>query len=142
MNWFHKIMLVLTAFVAMLVYFAVKSSKAQLDLVTEKYYEEELKFQERIDKHNNENALTESVAISTDNGKLIIKFPQSDTSQSIGFIKLYCPSNSKNDAQIPLQLNTEGEQYIDISDRKGMYAIQVDWTQNNTSYFKEKKLFF
>ena len=55
MNWFHYIIITLIAFVGMLTYFAVRSVNTPLDLVTEKYYEEELKFQDKIDKKKKEN---------------------------------------------------------------------------------------
>ena len=45
MNWGYKIMLAYVVFIAGILFLVFKSSSQKVELVTENYYEQELKFQ-------------------------------------------------------------------------------------------------
>lgn len=143
MNWFHKLMLVLLAFVSMMVYFAVRSVQTPLDLVTEKYYEAELKYQDRIDQISNDQQLTEKVKISVVDRMLHIEFPSTVKGQEVkGVVKMYYPADQRKDREIPLNLQGSNAQQIDVSALQGAYSIQVDWTYLDKSFYTEQKMFF
>ena len=63
MNWFYRMMLLLLAFISMLMYFTIRSVNAPLPLVTEKYYEEEIKYQDKIDKISNSKTMNQQIDI-------------------------------------------------------------------------------
>ena len=143
MNWFHKLMLVLIAFVSMMVYFAVRSVKTSLPLVTEKYYEEEIKYQDKIDKQQNEISLNDKLAISTQDNKLMITLPETYKASAVtGNVKLYFAADEKKDKDIPLNIVNGNAQEIDVTGIKGLYTVQVDWSYESKNYFTEKKIFF
>lgn len=143
MNWFHRIILVLTAFVGMMVFFAVRSIQAPLDLVTEKYYEEELHYQDRIEQIANGKELAEPVRVSLQAGMVQIDFPPTLNAAGIqGKVRLYCPSGKRRDREYPISLVNGLSQQIDVSGLKGAYSVQVDWNYQDRSYYAEHKLFF
>ena len=143
MNWFHKLMLVLLAFVAMMMYFAVRSVRTPLDLVTEKYYEAELKYQDRIDQISNEQQLREKVKISVIDRMLTIEFPAAVVGAEVkGVVRLYYPADQHKDREVPLNLQGGNVQKIDVSALQGAYSIQVDWQYQDKSYYSEQKMFF
>lgn len=143
MNWFHRIILVLVAFVGMMVYFAVRSIQAPLDLVTEKYYEEELRYQDRIEQIANGQELKEPVKVSLQESKVQIDFPSSLNAADIqGKVRLYCPSGKNRDREYPISLGNGLSQQIDVSGLKGAYSVQVDWKYQDRAYYAEHKLFF
>lgn len=143
MNWFQKLMLVLVAFVSMMIYFAVRSVKTSLPLVTEKYYEEEIKYQDKINKQQNESSLEQKLVISTQNNKLFITVPETYQASSVtGNVKLYFPADEKKDKEIPLNIVNGNIQEIDVTGLKGLYTVQVDWNYESKDYFTEKKIFF
>lgn len=142
MNWFHKLMLVLTAFVSMMVYFAVRSVQTPLDLVTENYYQEELKHQDKMDKVDNYARLERKVKISNEPGQLKVVFPTDLNASSLtGTVKLYYAGDKSKDVEMHLKLNEAGEQIIDVSGRSGAYTVQVNWQSGQESYYTETKLF-
>lgn len=136
-------MLVLVAFVSMMIYFAVRSVKTSLPLVTEKYYEEEIKYQDKINKQQNESSLEQKLVISTQNNKLFITVPETYQASSVtGNVKLYFPADEKKDKEIPLNIVNGNIQEIDVTGLKGLYTVQVDWNYESKDYFTEKKIFF
>lgn len=142
MNWFHKLMLVLTAFVSMMVYFAVRSVQTPLDLVTENYYQEELKHQDKMDKADNYARLENKVKISNEPGQLKVAFPTDLKATSLtGTVKLYYAGDKSKDAEMDLKLDETGVQIIDVSGRSGAYSVQVNWQSGQESYYTETKLF-
>ncbi len=140
MNWFHYIIITLLAFVGMLTYFAVRSVNTPLDLVTEKYYEEELKFQDRIDQSANSASLAQTADITTKDGMLYVSFPK-ELQNISGDIKLYFAANQSRDQNIAIKPNVENLQSIDISKLHGAYTIQINWNSGGVKYYTEKKLF-
>ena len=50
MNWGYKILMVYVIFIAGILLLVFKSSSQNQDLVTEDYYEQELKYQQKIDE--------------------------------------------------------------------------------------------
>jgi nitrogen fixation protein FixH len=136
-------MLVLVAFVSMMIYFAVRSVKTSLPLVTEKYYEEEIKYQDKINKQQNESSLEQKLVISSQNNKLFITVPETYQASSVtGNVKLYFPADEKKDKEIPLNIVNGNIQEIDVTGLKGLYTVQVDWNYESKDYFTEKKIFF
>jgi hypothetical protein len=139
-NWYHKILLVLAAFIAMMTYFAVRSVNAPLELVTEKYYEAEIKYQDRINDITNANNLSIKPRITAQQGKLHVQFPP-ECKSITGTLNLYYAANSQYDKSFPIRVNASNQFDVDIQQRSGAYSIQLDWEENGTHYFTEEKLF-
>jgi hypothetical protein len=139
-NWYHKILLVLAAFIAMMTYFAVRSVNAPLELVTEKYYEAEIKYQDRINDITNANNLLIKPRITAHQGKLHVQFPPK-SNRITGTLNLYYAANSLYDKSFPIHVNASNQFDVDIQHRSGAYRIQLDWEENGTHYFTEEKLF-
>jgi hypothetical protein len=53
MNWGYKIAITFILFGALIIFMVVKSFQQNIDLVTDDYYQEELKYQQQIDKLEN-----------------------------------------------------------------------------------------
>lgn len=142
MNWFHKLMLVLLAFIGMMTYFVVRSVQTPLDLVTEKYYEEEIQYQTRIEKISNDKKMVDKVVIGVKDQQLQITFPASIQKSEVGGnVKLYYAADQKKDQSFKIDIQEGNTQQIDVSKLSGAYSIQVDWTYKDKSYYTEQKLF-
>ncbi len=139
-NWYHKILLVLAAFIAMLTYFAVRSVNAPLELVTEKYYEAEINYQNRINHITNAGNLLVKPRITAQQGKLSVQFPP-ESNHITGTLNLYYAANSQHDKSFPITLNSLNQFDVDVQNRHGAYRIQLTWEENGTNYFTEEKLF-
>lgn len=140
-NWFHGLMLVLIAFISMMTYFVVSSSRTNLDLVSEKYYEEEINYQQRIDNTTNAKALNSDVQMNVENGFLVVRFPSQLAEKSItGNLKMYSPVGKKNDKSFAVN-SINGEYKIDVSQIQGKYSLQLDWSCEQQNYYSEQKIF-
>ncbi|MBK7041649.1 MAG: FixH family protein [Bacteroidetes bacterium] len=140
MNWFHYIIITLIAFVSMMGYFAVRSVNTPLDLVTEKYYEEELKFQDKIDEKANVTNLSQNVITETKEGVLNVFFPK-EVANISGVMKLYYAADKSKDKEIIIKPTSENAQAIDISALHGAYTLQINWESSGTKFYTEKKIF-
>lgn len=142
MNWFHYILITLALFISLMVYFAVRSTQTKLDLVSVNYYEEELKFQDKINKINNTQLWDDSIkTVLQENNKLLISFP-SNMKVSSGSMRMYCPQDKSKDKAIDLVLDTNNTMLLDVNDCRGFYRIEIDWENDGKQYLTQRKIYF
>jgi hypothetical protein len=137
-NWGTGIAALYIGFVAMILLLVTMSIGQKIDLVTEHYYEEELEFQGKIDKINRSANLSEPVKWQVNEQGITIFYPKSLEAQNLsGEVRLYCPSDNRNDQKFPV-LVTGHEQFIPASSiPNGTYRLQVDWKNNDQTYWNE-----
>jgi hypothetical protein len=143
MNWGTKIAIFYTTFVVVILSAVVKSTFHRWDLVTEDYYGEEIKYQTQIDKMNNTKALGQQPTMQVEGQTIKVAFPeQLLTSNIIGKINFYKPSDKALDFEAAISLDKQGKQYITPTiTQKGKYTAQLNWTVNGIDYYKEFFLF-
>ena len=143
MNWGYKIAIAYSVFVIMILVLVYKSSLQNIDLVTEEYYAEELKYQDQIDKKRNANKLEIPLIIKQESQQLKIQFPGDLAEKGVsGILFFYKPDDKLKDIKIPIDANTYGLQIIDISGfAKGYYQIKIEWEANRISYYQEEDIF-
>lgn len=137
-NWGTGIAVLYLGFVAMILVLVSMSTNQKIDLVTSQYYEEETKFQEKINKTNRANALEKPLTWQLKDEGLSIHYPEDATDQQLsGTIKLYCPANEKNDRSFDI-LATDHQQLIPASKiPAGRYRLQIDWKNGQETYWNE-----
>ena len=145
-NWGVGIVIAFVLFIAFIMYFVIRMNvddKFDHDLVTDEYYQEELKYQESIDKETNARALTTNVSWSKTDDGLLITFPTNlDYKRIKGKVFLYRPSNKQLDMEVPISLSNHYLLIPDDSLLDGRWNIYIDWEYNNTSYlFKEEIIY-
>ena len=139
MNWGYKIAVFFGAFVLITTGVTDYLMNQKVDVVTENYYEKELKYQEQLDKVARTRALKESVEITNTGKELIIKFPNlPDKNQSKDLISLYRPSDDSKDVKIPILTDTSRTQVVSV-DRlvKGYWKVKINWTSGGSEYYYE-----
>lgn len=119
------------------------SASQKIDLATDKYYDEELKFQEKIDKTKRALSLSRPLSWELQGDQIRIHFPENFSDNSIsGKLKLYCPSNNQNDRTFDLRA-TEQKQLISLKNVPGgRYILQFDWQADAETYWNEGMLTF
>jgi nitrogen fixation protein FixH len=112
-----------------------------VNLVTDKYYESSLQYQDEIDKHNRSNLLNEKVKINFNGEEINILFPQNYLSRNIsGQIDFYRPSDPKLDFTLQLLL-VEGNQIVPVSSiEKGFWRVKLNWMMDGNGYYSEKAI--
>lgn len=119
------------------------SMSKNIDLVSENYYEKELKYQDRIDMINRTNSLQEKLTIENVSNIIKLKFPESLLKENIsGTINFYRAMDKKKDFTVEISRNNEGLQSIPAEKLdKGNWKVEVFWKMNDKEYFTQSDIF-
>lgn len=143
LNFGYKIVILYISFVALIVTLVYKCFNYKVDLVSKDYYAKELAFQDKIDASLREAHSNSTINYTTTkNGILFFVDSSLATKKINGTITFYRPSNSALDIVKPIQFNA-GKQIIPFTGfKKGHYKIQLDYTIDDLTYYKEHNLEF
>ncbi|WP_158838208.1 FixH family protein [Polaribacter sp. L3A8] len=143
-NWGTGIVIAIVAFMSFILYMVVTMSTSKsfsYDLVTEKYYEQELGFQDEINAEKNALELKERVFIQRTEEGLKIEFPAEFSPKEIkGKVFLYRPSNKQLDFEIPISISNT---YLLVPEKRlldGRWNINVFFKYNNKEYLIKKEI--
>ena len=141
-NWGTGILIGIIVFVTISITMTVIFMTQDVNLVTDKYYENSLQYQEEIDKQNRTKSLDEQVKINFNGEVISILFPSAYLDKNIsGEIYFYRPSNPMLDFKIPLELNDEGNQLILAKNfEKGFWRLKLNWTMGGNGYYNERAI--
>ncbi|MEP7106412.1 MAG: FixH family protein [Ferruginibacter sp.] len=141
MNWGHKIIVVYAVFVAGMLLLAYKSSRQNIELVTEDYYARELVYQKKIDEAKRTALLSAPVNIKFSNHELNINFPKDFAAKEIsGELILYCPSDEKRDIWRKFKV-TDGTVKITVpGSNHGLHYVKINWDTEGVNYYYEQKI--
>lgn len=139
MNWGKGIVFTFLGFIAIMITMVVISVRMEgIELVTENYYEEEIKYQQQIDKELSTLALNREVLRFDGPSKaLILDLPVG----AKGTLNLFRPSDFKLDRELPVDIQEVGEKTVYLGDLKaGYWKIQLSWEEDGRAYYQEKKI--
>lgn len=142
MNWGYKILTVYIIFVAGILFLVFKSSFQNQDLVVPDYYEQELKFQQRIDETERANALSTDVKYVIRGKEIIIIFPPEMKGITVSaHVLLYCTADKSKDLEQD-QTTKDGEIKLALPPaNKGLYELKINWAANAKTYYYGQKIF-
>lgn len=142
MNWGRGIALSLIAFAAMMATFLVIASRHVESLVTDEYYAEELKYQERIDAQARARSLSAPVVILVQGEEVALRFPEELAGLTIsGTLTLLRPNDANGDRSVEFEADAEGRFRSDgLRLLPGRYDASVDWRSGGVSYHSSDKL--
>ncbi|MEO6406061.1 MAG: FixH family protein [Ferruginibacter sp.] len=142
MNWGKKIVFVYVLFVAGIIFMVFKASTQNIDLVSTDYYEQELKYQQRINESNAASNLSQPVKCEVKGNELKIVFPAEMQNQQIdATIWLYYPADKTKDMHKEVS-TSEGKLLIPITNKnKGLYEMKLSWISKGKKYYSQQKLF-
>jgi nitrogen fixation protein FixH len=143
MSWGTRIAILYGAFVAMIVFMVFRTMHETIDLVSPEYYQDELKFQEQIDRQSQSATLDRQPTIEVNATNVAIRFPEAIAAiNTSGTIKFYRPSDSSKDFTTPLQLDASGVQTVAAEKFiKGIYEVQLTWSAGGKNYYNKIPLY-
>ena len=137
MNWGKGIILSFILFAVFIGVLATVCLRQDISLVSKNYYQEELAYQQQIERMNNTNRLDQKPEITVSGDILEIQFDLFSAVEE-GEVKLFRPSDVRFDKQFILKVSMETSQRFDVSSLpKGMYRAKMQWTMNGKEYFIE-----
>lgn len=142
MNWGKGIALSLIAFAGMMATFMVIASQHVESLVTDEYYAEELKYQERIDAQARARSLSAPVAILVKGDEVELRFPAELKGKSVtGTLNLLRPNDARGDRRVAVRMDADGLfRSPALQLLPGRYDASIDWQADGVSYHSSDKL--
>ena len=142
--WPLGITVVLVLMIVNTIIFIFYLQDVNFDLVTDDYYQEGLAYQERIDRINNSNRLSEKVQIKLKTASVLeINFPKSLNLEEIqGNIVFFRPDARELDQTFSVALDSMGIQELEVSDfKRGNWKVKLLWNDNSKNYYDEVAIF-
>ncbi len=129
------------AFTAALVTFATRQKE---ELVSQSYYDEEIRFQTQLEKLQRTLPLNSQMAVGYDSARqsITIHLPVEHAQRvTSGHIRLYRPSDSSLDQEIKLGVNAAGIQELDAKPFKsGLWKVRLEWTVGGEDFFLDQPI--
>jgi len=144
-TWGIGIAVFYSAFVIVILGLVFFATLQRFDLVADSYYEDGVKYQQRIDQkklaESDEYKIDVSYIGST--RTLEIAFPVAIAPDSIlGNVVLFRPSNAALDRKWDIVVGPGNRQAIDLRDaRDGVWKIMVYWKAGDTELYSEKSIY-
>lgn len=144
LNWGTAIVIAFIGFIGFIMFFVVRMStddKYNHELVADDYYQQELEYQNDIDKVENAKALSEEISYKKTDEGLLLSFPKEiDQLKIEGKVFLIRPSNKQLDFETPISLSNH---YLLIPDNRlldGRWNIRIEWTDGKENYLYKSAL--
>jgi hypothetical protein len=135
MKWIVAAFVVFALFMGSLVFISLRED---VNLVSENYYAEELKHQDKIDQQNNANQLAEQPQLSFVDNAIKVSFPYFSSIEK-GKLHVLRPSNNRLDQTFELSALEGDSQLFELKVwEKGLYRVSLTWTMEGKEYYFEK----
>jgi nitrogen fixation protein FixH len=140
--WPYGIMLFFVLLVCALAGVVAIAATHRESMVSENYYEQELKFQEQIDGAARAQKSGARLQLEPEGGKLVVTVPAEQAVRKCsGVIEFYRPSSPALDCEFPLAPGADGSQTVDVSKlAAGLWQVRVKWSAGGQDYFLEQKI--
>lgn len=120
----------------------VMAASHKAELVSDNYYDQEIKYQNRIDSLGRAQQLggLASMAIDAGSGRITISLPPAQVRSGVaGRIQLYRPSAAGADRTLSLAPDENGLQFVDLKGLlPGLWKMRVSWTAEGRDYSIER----
>jgi hypothetical protein len=112
------------------------------NMVSEHYYEQELKFQDQINAATRAKISGAAIVHDASARQVFIRLPVPlRAEEPAGTIEFYRPAAPELDRQFPLDLQTGGTQSLDVSKfATGAWVVRLRWTTGGQDYYLEQKI--
>jgi nitrogen fixation protein FixH len=142
LNWGFGIAVAYILFAGSMVVFAVKASQQHYDLVTPDYYNDAVKYQQKIDAEK--NALSSSSKLNIEflpDIREVVLSSAAKNKRIKGTLLFYKPDKAGFDFEIKFLLNADGSQHLPVhAIASGYWKIKASYTLDGDDCYTEKKI--
>ncbi len=137
-SWGHGIVIALAAFIIFILsmMFLFTNGQKNSEMVTDNYYEEELKYQDVIDAKKRADDLQEKPVYKQDKSGIVISFPK-DYDNSNTTVKFVLNRTDDQNLDIHKTVQLDANKSFTIPSqvlRLGNYTLRLTWTRDKTDY--------
>ena len=141
MSWGNKLIIVFVVFASLMATLVYKATQTKFELVSKDYYQDELRYQDKIDGAANA-ALTGPSSIEVKDELILLQFPDAQKNANItGEAWFYCSVDATKDKRIALNVDSAGIQSIEKKRlQKGDYQVKISYEINEKKYYVAHQL--
>ncbi len=141
-RWGIGIAVAYSVFFLAMVSMVIASRFQRSDLVTRDYYEQEIRYQEQVDRLARTAAHGHALDIRFDTAlnAVIVQFPTTVAGSNVsGKIALFRPANAAYDKTFDISIDAANRQILSC-DRlpRGMWRIKIAWRIDSEEYYTEE----
>jgi len=140
-SWPAGIAIIYILFVVILLALVIFSSYHSVDLVAKDYYEQEIKYQQQIDRINRADSLSAPVSWHHDKEQRLvtIQFPMELIADDVeGNILFFRPSDAKQDKLMAIRLSSKNIQTISTQHLiPGLWKLKIFWQIDQKDFYAE-----
>ncbi len=138
MNWGKSIVVAFLFFVGFITTLVVVCFREDVSLVSQKYYEEDLHYQEQFESVENVSALAIKPVLTVKADYLEVLYPNLQQVKE-GKIILMRPSNSELDKTFTLSQQQDSSMRLSVPRlTNGLYKVRFQWKEGDKAYRLEK----
>lgn len=139
-HWGTGIVIAIAVFITVMLGVAGYLMTQDVNLVTDRYYEKELAYQDRIHALERTRALGASAGIAAEEGRLVVWFPRSVSGTAVdGQVLLYRPADRAADRTVAVAPDSTGRQVVPTAHLlSGLWRAQVQWRAGGHDYYMEQ----
>lgn len=145
-NWGTGIVIAFVLFIGFILFFVIKTStdsNYDYDMVADDYYNDELQYQEQIDKLENTKTDKAGLVFTKIPEGIKIEFPSNLNYNDItGTVSLYRPSNQVLDFEMPLSISKNSLLIPKKVLIGGRWDIHVEWNYKSKKYLSNYSINF
>lgn len=142
--WPAGLVIFFIVFIGYIVGFVIFSSSQRMDLVREDYYDQEIRFQQQIDRVQHTAPILAFAGVKYDvkDSTVTVSLPSAVAAAKVsGTINFYRPSDAGLDHEVDLVLDQHGAQTVDVRGlRTGLWKVRVEWKDKTQDYFFERRV--
>lgn len=142
--WPFGIIAAFAIFIAGTAGLIVFASSQNHDLVSDNYYEQELRYQKRIESLDRTARLGANASVVYDSSRrrIVISLPADQAVEALsGQIHLYRPSAAGLDRQFKLAPDNRGIQHLNAASlQPGLWQVRVSWTVAKQDYYLDQRV--
>lgn len=139
MNWGHGLTILFVSFVLFMVSLVVICMRQDnIHLVTQNYYEEEIKYQQQIDKMANAEGLGREIfSYHTQDRTVDLNLPVG----AMGTLHLFRPSDARLDQKFQVEMRPGNSLSFDLGHlQQGYWKMMLTWKEGDKEYYLEEKI--
>jgi hypothetical protein len=139
MNWGKWIVVAFVLFAVFIGIIVAISMRQDINLVSKSYYQDELVYQEKLNRKNNTEQLKQKPEVDiVENTYLKVYFPEAKFIEQ-GEVQLFRPSSGKFDQRFKLTSAADSVQVFRVTNLiPGAYRVKLTWTMEGIDYYLEK----
>ncbi|MBL9139349.1 MAG: FixH family protein [Verrucomicrobiales bacterium] len=142
--WPYGIIAAFAVFISGIAAMIVAASADRVDLVAKDYYEQEIRYQARVDQLQRTEPFADQIGVAFDGvtRQVRIQLPREHASAgATGRIEFYRPAQATDDHSHGIVVDGEGRQALSGAElAAGLWKVRLGWSVGGLEYFADREL--